>query len=105
MTVLVVTGTGTGVGKTVVTAALACYARQAGIDVAVCKPVQTGTDCGDDDLGRVRELLSRYEKLGLSFTDAAVVACAERHGGAVLTLDRRDFDVVAAEGRISVVPE
>ena len=50
MTVLVVTGTGTGVGKTVVTAALACHARQAGIDVAVCKPVQTGTDTGDDDL-------------------------------------------------------
>ncbi|KKC01753.1 AAA family ATPase, partial [Mycobacterium nebraskense] len=53
MTVLVVTGTGTGVGKTVVTAALACHARQAGIDVAVCKPVQTGTDSGDDDLAEV----------------------------------------------------
>ena len=42
MSVLVVTGTGTGVGKTVATAALACHARLAGIDVAVCKPVQTG---------------------------------------------------------------
>ncbi|WP_176706906.1 AAA family ATPase, partial [Mycobacterium malmoense] len=46
MTVLVVTGTGTGVGKTVVTAAVACHARRAGLDVAVCKPVQTGTDAG-----------------------------------------------------------
>ena len=43
LTVLVVTGTGTGVGKTIATAALASHARQAGIDVAVCKPVQTGT--------------------------------------------------------------
>lgn len=56
VTVLVVTGTDTGVGKTVVTAALACHARQAGIDVAVCKPVQTGTDSGDDDLAEVGRL-------------------------------------------------
>ena len=42
VSVLIVTGTDTGVGKTVATAALACHARLAGIDVAVCKPVQTG---------------------------------------------------------------
>jgi dethiobiotin synthetase len=56
MTVLAVTGTDTGVGKTVTTAALACAARLAGRDVAVCKPVQTGTIDGDDDLGEVRRL-------------------------------------------------
>lgn len=56
MTILVVTGTDTGVGKTVTTAALACAARLAGIDVAVCKPVQTGTAGGDDDLGEVGRL-------------------------------------------------
>ncbi|MGU3499138.1 dethiobiotin synthase [Mycobacterium sp. C31M] len=56
MTVLVVTGTDTGVGKTVTTAALACAARLAGLDVAVCKPVQTGTRDGDDDLGEVGRL-------------------------------------------------
>ena len=43
MSVVIVTGTGTGVGKTVATAALACHARLAGHDVAVCKPVQTGS--------------------------------------------------------------
>ena len=64
MTVLVVTGTGTGVGKTVVTAALACHARQAGIDVAVCKPVQTGTDSGDDDLAEVARLSGVTELAG-----------------------------------------
>lgn len=53
---LLVTGTDTGVGKTVTTAALAAAARLAGIDVAVCKPVQTGTIEGDDDLGEVRRL-------------------------------------------------
>ncbi|OBI84283.1 dethiobiotin synthase [Mycobacterium sp. E740] len=55
MSTLVVTGTDTGVGKTVATAALACHARLAGIDVAVCKPVQTGSPIDDDlaDVGRL----------------------------------------------------
>lgn len=56
MTVLMITGTGTGVGKTVVTAALAGHARHVGLDVAVCKPVQTGTAAGDDDLAEVGRL-------------------------------------------------
>lgn len=62
-------------------------------------------DCGDDDLPRIRELLARYSDLALGFTDAAVIACAERSGGKVLTFDRRDFDVVAREGKISILPE
>ncbi|GAT09490.1 dethiobiotin synthase [Mycolicibacterium novocastrense] len=55
MSTLLVTGTDTGVGKTVATAALACHARLAGIDVAVCKPVQTGSPRDDDlaDVGRL----------------------------------------------------
>lgn len=64
MTILVVTGTDTGVGKTVATAALACHARAAGIDVAVCKPVQTGTDDGDDDLAEVGRLSGVTELAG-----------------------------------------
>lgn len=65
MTVLIVTGTDTGVGKTVVTAALASHARQADIDVAVCKPVQTGIDAGDDDLAEVGRLSGVTELAGL----------------------------------------
>jgi len=54
---------------------------------------------------RIVSLVSKYDDLGLSFADAAVVACAERHGGTILTLDRRDFDVVArGEGSITLVP-
>ena len=60
MTILFVTGTGTGVGKTIATAAVAAYARRAGVDVAVCKPVQTGYGSGagdgDDDLAEVARL-------------------------------------------------
>jgi predicted nucleic acid-binding protein len=60
-------------------------------------------DCGDSDLRRVRELVGRYADLPLGAADAAVVACAERTGGRVLTVDR-DFAVVAGEGRITVLP-
>lgn len=42
VTVLLVTGTSTGVGKTVITAALAVAAQAGGRSVAVCKPAQTG---------------------------------------------------------------
>jgi hypothetical protein len=41
---------------------------------------------------------------GRSAGNAAVVACAERNGGQVLTLDRRDVGMVAREGTISVLP-
>ena len=43
MRIVVVTGTSTGVGKTVCTAALAAAAARAGVDVAMVKPAQTGT--------------------------------------------------------------
>jgi dethiobiotin synthetase len=66
LTVLVITGTDTGVGKTIATAALACHARHAGIDVAVCKPVQSGTATGDDDLAEVARLSGVTELAGLA---------------------------------------
>ena len=57
MSVLVVSGTGTGVGKTVVTAAVAALAAARGADVAVVKPAQTGVAPGEDgDLDVVRRL-------------------------------------------------
>jgi predicted nucleic acid-binding protein len=61
-------------------------------------------DCGETDLGRTRELVARYADLSLGFVDAAVIACAERSGGRVLTFDLRDFGVVAAEGKITILP-
>ncbi len=44
--IVLVTGTDTGVGKTVVTAAVAAAAQAAGLRVAVVKPAQTGTADG-----------------------------------------------------------
>ena len=62
-------------------------------------------DCGDKDISRIEDLVQRYEDLRLGFSDAAVIACAERTGGKVLTLDRRHFPVVArGELTITVLP-
>ncbi len=90
MTVLVITGTGTGVGKTIATAALASHARQAGIDVAVCKPVQTGTDSGDDDLAEVGRLSGVTELAGLARypQPMAPAAAAEQAGKALPTREQ-----------------
>ncbi|MFI6499390.1 dethiobiotin synthase [Nonomuraea typhae] len=57
MSVVVVTGTDTGVGKTVVTAAVAALARRRGAAVAVVKPAQTGVRPGEaGDLDEVIRL-------------------------------------------------
>jgi dethiobiotin synthetase len=82
MSVLVITGTGTGVGKTVATATLACHARITGRDVAVCKPVQTGTADGDDDLAEVGRLSGVTELAGVARypEPLAPATAAERAG-------------------------
>ncbi|HSS25427.1 MAG TPA: dethiobiotin synthase [Mycobacterium sp.] len=107
MTVLVVTGTGTGVGKTVVSAALVCHARQAGIDVAVCKPVQTGTDSGDDDLAEVARLSGVTELAGLARypQPLAPAAAAEQAGMALPTRDQvlQLIDDLDRPGRLTLV--
>ncbi|MDQ6874534.1 MAG: dethiobiotin synthase [Actinomycetota bacterium] len=57
MTVLLITGTGTGVGKTAVTAAVAALARDRGASVAVVKPAQTGLRPGEaGDLAEIGRL-------------------------------------------------
>lgn len=104
MSTLVITGTDTGVGKTIATAALACHARLAGIDVAVCKPVQTGTANGDDDLAEVGRLAGvtglyggwRYpeplapvaaaQRAGMTLPGRAELVASVRGAGAALTL-------------------
>jgi predicted nucleic acid-binding protein len=66
---------------------------------------QYSLSCGEQDFGRISELVRSYADLGLDFADAAVVACAERNGGRVLTTDRRHFHVVArGEKTITVWP-
>ncbi|MFB1297482.1 dethiobiotin synthase [Mycobacterium sp. pW049] len=107
MSVLVVTGTGTGIGKTVATAALACHARLAGLDVAVCKPVQTGTLDGDDDLAEVARLagITRLHSVAKFPEPLAPLAAAQRAGGQLPTRQAlRDLVTEAdSPGRLTLV--
>ncbi|MGH3856463.1 MAG: dethiobiotin synthase [Pseudonocardiaceae bacterium] len=111
MTLLVVTGTGTGVGKTVVTSAIAALAIAAGLRVAVLKAAQTGVEAGQPgDVEEVRRLvgpsvtcreLARYpdplapataaRRAGLPPVRPATVAAAARELAA-------EHDLVLIEG-------
>jgi len=81
--VLVVSGTGTGVGKTVVTAAIAALAIARGDRVAVVKPAQTGVVAGDiPDTDAVRRLTGLTDTHELSrFPDPLSPAAAARVAG------------------------
>lgn len=52
---LAIVGTGTGVGKTVITAGLTAWLRERGVDARAIKPAQTGYP-PDDDAGFVTEI-------------------------------------------------
>ena len=110
MSVLVVTGTGTGVGKTVVTAAVAALAAARASRVAVVKPAQTGVAAGEDgDLVDVRRLAGVTDLHELArFPDPLSPAAAARRAG-LPPLDLRatatrvreladDRDLVLVEG-------
>jgi dethiobiotin synthetase len=108
---LVVTGTGTGVGKTVTTAALAACGLRAGQRVAVVKPVQTGVrpdEPGDlAEVHRLTGLLDLHEyvryaeplapataarRLGLAGPDLGGLA------GRIAALADRDLVIVEGAG-------
>ncbi|NKY86229.1 dethiobiotin synthase [Nocardia veterana] len=89
MTRLIVTGTSTDVGKTVVTAALAAAAGAAGRSVAVCKPAQTGVLPGEPgDLAVVQRLagVTRTLELARYPEPLAPDTAARRCGRPLLTL-------------------
>jgi dethiobiotin synthetase len=105
VSVLVITGTDTGVGKTVATAALACHARLAGIDVAVCKPVQSGIADGDDDLADIARLSGVTELSGLArFPEPLAPAAAAQRAGMTLP-DRSELvsSVLAVDADLTLV--
>lgn len=80
--IVVVTGTGTDVGKTVATAALAVCGEELGWEVAVVKPVQTGEPPGAGDLRTVTGLTGITDTHCLAHCPEplAPVAAARRAG-------------------------
>ena len=109
MTVLLISGTSTDVGKTVVTAALAAAAQAEGRTVAVCKPAQTGIAPGEPgDLAEVTRLTGVTRTLeSARYPDPlAPDTAARRAAMPLLTLSETvaavdllaDADVVLVEG-------
>lgn len=85
-----VTGTDTGVGKTVVSAALAACWTAAGLDVAYVKPVQSGADDGDDDAADVaRWAPAAVDVVGTVLGPSLAPAVAVRRAGG--RLEREDL--------------
>jgi dethiobiotin synthetase len=107
--VLVVSGIGTGVGKTVVTAAIAALALARGDRVAVVKPAQTGTEAGEvPDTETVRRLSGLTDTHELArFPDPLSPEAAARAAG-LAPLDLRaaaEHVAQLAESRDLVVVE
>jgi dethiobiotin synthetase len=115
MRAIVVAGTDTEVGKTVVTAALAAAARARGKRVAVVKPVQTGVKEGEPgDLDEVRRLLAVDDLHEFArFGDPLAPATAARRAGVIpptvaelaqriRALDGRDLVLVEGSGGLLV---
>ena len=106
--VLVVSGTGTDVGKTVTTAAVAALAASSGLRVAVVKPVQTGEPPGPSgDLEAVRRLSGVTETYELArFPDPLSPEAAARAAGlppldlavAAVFVKQLDADLILIEG-------
>ena len=62
-----ITGTDTGVGKTLVAAALALHLKKRGRSVGVMKPIETGCSAGKEawsDAARLRSIVESEEPLG-----------------------------------------
>lgn len=90
-----ITGTDTGVGKTVVTAALGLALKGAGIDVGVMKPVETGAPLQQGrrtggDAALLRRLIAPDDPLRdvnpIALELPAAPAAAARHAGVTIDL-------------------
>jgi dethiobiotin synthetase len=104
-----VTGTGTGVGKTITAAALTACALRAGLTVAVVKPVQTGVRPDEaGDLADIRRLTGHTDLHELArYPDPLAPATAARRVGddgpsvtaaAAAIRELADRDLVIVEG-------
>lgn len=106
MTALLVTGTGTGVGKTVVTAAIAALGVDRGARVTVLKPAQTGEPVGaPGDAEQVVRLAGAVRTVELvRYPDPlSPEAAARRSGLPALTLDACVAAVRAADAESDLV--
>jgi dethiobiotin synthetase len=89
-----ITGTDTGIGKTLVAAALALHLKQRGFRVGVMKPIETGvvtTRTAQSDAARLRSIIESEEPLSAicpySFALAVAPLTAAQNEGQSINLD------------------
>jgi dethiobiotin synthetase len=101
VSLLIVSGTGTGIGKTITTAAVAALAQARGQRVAVVKPVQTGEPPGaPGDLAVVTALTGLADRHELArYPDPLSPEAAARAAG------RPPLDLRRAAGHIATLAE
>ncbi len=115
-----ITGTDTGVGKTLVAAALALHLKKRGLAVGVMKPIETGilsARAAQSDAARLRSIIESEEPLGAirpySFELAVAPLAAAQNEGQPINLntikkvyrllsDRYDYMVVEGVGGVQV---
>ena len=90
-----ITGTGTGVGKTVLTSLLTHHMRQAGIDVLACKPYASGSWEDAEILSIANEHLLRLEQITPIFCEQPVAP--------LVGLNKKQADTAIRVGRESVL--
>ncbi|MDP2991919.1 MAG: dethiobiotin synthase [Deltaproteobacteria bacterium] len=105
-----ITGTDTGVGKTVITALLALLYQEAGVKVGLEKPVITGVKAGEDaalagDLAFLQKALSTGERpvYSYAFTPAVSPHLAAALAGIFIDPARIEADHVRLSSRCDAV--
>ena len=107
-----ITGTDTGVGKTVVTAALARHLVQRGLSVGVMKPVETGvtgTSLDWTDSSRLRAAAGIDDSLALvspyQFPKPIAPLAAARESGCTIEMDEivRCYDAMTGRYQVTLV--
>ena len=81
--------------------------RSAGAMAHVLGSILDGSlllDPGEGDVERIATLLAEPGQPRLAFADAAVVACAERNGGRILTFAPTPYEQAVSEGLVALVP-
>jgi dethiobiotin synthetase len=102
MAIVVVTGTGTEVGKTVATAAVAAASLSQGLSVAVLKPAQTGVAEGEPgDAAEVARLAGEVTAVELArYPEPLAPATAARRSGLAAVTPE---DIAEAAAKLSAV--
>jgi dethiobiotin synthetase len=101
---VVVTGTGTGIGKTYVAEALLLALGRKGVRAAGIKPIESGADVSPSDAARLRAASSFHVKhSGVSLPEPVSPHLAARRAGIEVDVDQLIADARGCLGDVAVL--